>query len=345
MRLRHIWRALAAAIGLLLVLQISLYRWIQNGGGVSKALRERVAAGQEAISFDWPSIMPELHPVYDQLMTCARGLLESVPIDDMSKLYTCGIQDVGKMRRQGQCVEEGLGHLQAVLNTSEPSDELLARYRSFEQEDRGHGAGLKIHCRHEEEELEGEFSLGPNVTITLVDRRPCHSSYNLLSSGRSNTYTLGPRSTHFATTHHLGSISYKKGGSPCALDLQSAVGKALGARGMQYKSTVDSFRGLYWYPPGGFTEWHTDGSQVQGWRVYLTHVSRENASSFVYRNPITRRAVFVPDRNFQANLFRVNGASPTPLWHAVVSPQAHRFSVGMAISDALADRLLRTLIH
>lgn len=31
MRLRHIWRALAASIGLLLVLQVSLYRYVANG--------------------------------------------------------------------------------------------------------------------------------------------------------------------------------------------------------------------------------------------------------------------------------------------------------------------------
>ena len=41
----------------------------------------------------------------------------------------------------------------------------------------------------------------------------------------------------------------------------------------------------------------------------MTHVDRENASSFVYRHPTTHRAVFVPDRHYQANLFRVNGGA------------------------------------
>ena len=55
----------------------------------------------------------ELIAIY-QLRTCARGLRESVPIADMSNFYTCGIPEVGRMRRGGQCVEEGHKHLHGM---------------------------------------------------------------------------------------------------------------------------------------------------------------------------------------------------------------------------------------
>ena len=60
-------------------------------------------------------------------------------------------------------------------------------------------------------------------------------------------------------------------------------------------------------------------TQVQGWRVYMTFVSQENQSHFVYRHPLDHVRQVIMDRDFQANLFRVDGASQNPLWHAVVS--------------------------
>jgi len=185
--------------------------------------------------------------------------------------------------------------------------------------------------------------LGWNVSVELIDRTPCHSTYQFLSSGRGNREILGPRKTHFATTHHLGSISYKKGGTPCARKLEQTVGSAL--RGKLEANEHDSFRGLYWYPPGGFTEWHTDGSQVKGWRVYTALLTQENASSFVYMDATNHSVHVVQDRHFQANLFRVNGDTARPLWHAVISQQAHRFSVGIAISDALARQIIDAAIR
>jgi len=55
---------------------------------------------------------------------------------------------------------------------------------------------------------------------------------------------------------------------------------------IQYKNPEVSFRGMYWYPPGGFTEWHTDGHHVEGWRVYFTEVDIEKESYFAFINAI-----------------------------------------------------------
>ena len=105
-----------------------------------------------------------------------------------------------------------------------------------------------------------------------VDRKLYVEWQGLRSSRR--IVTLAPRAlrSKSSTASILGHIEYE------------ARRHDLGQAGMQYPTTWESYRGLYWYPPGGFTEWHTDGAQVQGWRVYMTLVSQENTSAFVYRS-------------------------------------------------------------
>ena len=311
---------------------------------------EQVSDGRAAISFDWREFLPELEPVHRQLTSCATGLLESVPIEDMSRLYTCDVPRSSRMLRSGQCVEAGLRHRDAILNESLMSDTLLSSYRTFEQEDRGHGTGLSIACGNslhllDQEEFEW---LGQNLTIGLLDRTPCHSSYQLRSSGRGNLDVLGPANKHFATTHHLGcappstafarndptpinacdallcacmqvsclmvrdtllgmrsrSISYKKGATPCSQALQDSVGTAFGAtKDLQYASTRDSYRGLYWYPPGGFTEWHTDGSQV--------HLQCPILVVRLLPNPPAPPAINVPEINSGAGVEVVRDGAHT----------------------------------
>jgi len=182
-------------------------------------------------------------------------------------------------------------------------------------------------------------ALQPNATVRLDDRRPCHSTLSFISTGTASHHILGSYGTHFATTHHFGSISYRKNGTPCSRKLKEVVFSTLGRRGLQYPSPDDSFRGLYWYPPYGFTEWHTDGGQVEGWRLYVTDMDKEEASGFVYQGKDGVKRV--KDKKFQANMFRlVKGRS---LWHAVYSINTTRFSMGIAISHQLAMRILRQL--
>uniref|UniRef100_A0A6U5ZD66 Prolyl 4-hydroxylase alpha subunit Fe(2+) 2OG dioxygenase domain-containing protein n=2 Tax=Guillardia theta TaxID=55529 RepID=A0A6U5ZD66_GUITH len=243
-----------------------------------------------------------------------------------------------------QCVDEGQKHLDRILTHTiklHEHSELFEDYRVFETEGRGHGPGAKKKCGKRSVQVSEALrqALQPNATVRLDDRRPCHSTLSFISTGQASHHILGSSGTHFATTHHLGSISYRKNGTPCSRKLKELVSSTLKHGGLQYTDADDSFRGLYWYPPNGFTEWHTDGGQVEGWRLYLTDVEEENQSGFVYQAKDGVRRV--GDRKFQANMFRlVRGKS---LWHAVYSTNTTRFSMGIAISHGLAMKIVRQL--
>jgi len=79
--------------------------------------------------------------------------------------------------------------------------------------------------------------------------------------------------------------------------MAEAIKVALGTQGMQYKNPMASFRGIYWYPPGGFTEWHTDGNQVRGWRLYLADIDEEGRSVMAVKDKDKRLLVW--DRFYQ----------------------------------------------
>ena len=78
--------------------------------------------------------------------------------------------------------------------------------------------------------------------------------------------------------------------------------------------------------------------------MYATVLTRENSSAFVYMDPLDHVSHEVRDRHYQANMFRVRGAAKSALFHAVVAQETHRFSVGIALSDKMAMRLLRAVI-
>ena len=115
-------------------------------------------------------------------------------------------------------------------------------------------------------------------------------------------------------------------------------------RGFLRYDTQVSLRGVFWYPPGGFDSWHTDGTLAQGWRLYLIDPDprqASNSSYLAYRDSASGGYVRVADAAPRINMFEVNAAAP--LWHAVASARGHRLSVGLAISDATAAMLLRRL--
>mmetsp|Transcript_22475 Transcript_22475/g.53099 ORF Transcript_22475/g.53099 Transcript_22475/m.53099 type:complete len:318 (+) Transcript_22475:541-1494(+) len=271
---------------------------------------------------------------------CSRALTESVPVTDMSLLYTCEVGGEAKMQRGGACTEEGFKHLRRILVPLEEGggERMLQEYDAFEKENRGHGAGATVQCGDVELDVEEglQEALGGNVSLVLDDLNPCHSRYRFKSTGAVHPEVLGPAGHHFATTHHLGSISYKKQEGQCSGRLASIINASLGLWGMQWSDPVRTFRGMYWYPPYGFTEWHTDGGHVNGWRIYLSNIDVEHQSFFVHKKG--EGSVAIPDRHFQANMFQVIPGQP--LWHAVGSLSAQRVSVGIAISKKLAEKII-----
>ncbi|KAJ1495917.1 hypothetical protein T484DRAFT_1924366, partial [Baffinella frigidus] len=263
-----VWRWLVrqrtgVALPVLLILAVFLIlggirAWTTGGGDVD-------ASG--VASFMWRDIAPELAPLINQVDQCARALRESVPVEDMQMLYTCAVDDVEHMQGGFGCVNEGLAHMAGILGPEGAGDDdaMLQMYKAFEDESRGHGKSAKTKCGTSRLAVSATLAqaLSPNVTLMIEDRRPCHSTYSFVSTGQGPREALGRKDTVFASTHHLGSISYRKfDGAPCMDKVLAQMRIALGESRMQYPSVQQSFRGLYWYPPNGFTEWHTDGGHV-----------------------------------------------------------------------------------
>ena len=113
--------------------------------------------------------------------------------------------------------------------------------------------------------------------------------------------------------------------------------------------------GHFYYPPGAVREWHTNiGEGGLGWRAYIvrkshfrpaagdqTRFSKSTSNRSVLRvmHPRTKEVVTIPDLDEMAiNIFKVT--KEPPLWHCVASEGAHRFSVGMKLTDVDVFHLL-----
>ena|GEM_PF-3700327 len=88
-------------------------------------------------------------------------------------------------------------------------------------------------------------------------------------------------------------------------------------------------RGVFWYPNGGFREWHSNypynqETDVSGWRIYLVDVETEGQSGFQYLNS-KGELVHCADRKGYANVFWLPRTKF--FWHAVYS-KTNRFSCG-----------------
>ena len=88
-------------------------------------------------------------------------------------------------------------------------------------------------------------------------------------------------------------------------------------------------RGVFWYPNGGFREWHSNypyntKTDVSGWRIYLVDVEEEGKSGFQALSP-TGQLVHYPDRKGYANVFWL--PRERFFWHAIFS-KTDRFSCG-----------------
>lgn len=131
---------------------------------------------------------------------------------------------------------------------------------------------------------------------------------------------------------HLGRLTYdhdKAQQTPLAQRIKAIFGEQ------------GRLSGFFYYPPGGFKEWHTDFEDPQPdsdkhWRVYLLNTTRDGKSWFQYLDR-TGRIRKVPDRNGYLNLFSLT-ESP-PLWHAVYS-NTHRWSVGIKLATEVIEALI-----
>ena len=111
--------------------------------------------------------------------------------------------------------------------------------------------------------------------------------------------------------------------------------------GFTKKETGYDLKGLFYYPPGGFRELHTNQYHTPGWRLYFIKTLNESESSFHYINPEKLEIIKVPDKNNYFNLFQIK--EDELFWHSVFSGETHRFSVGLKIPDEFAKELIARL--
>jgi hypothetical protein len=131
---------------------------------------------------------------------------------------------------------------------------------------------------------------------------------------------------------HLGRLTYDH---EKALDtpLARTISSIFGDQGR--------LSGFFYYPPGGFKEWHTDFEDPQPdsekhWRIYMLRTTRDARSWFQYLDADGKIRKVV-DRNGHLNVFSLT-ESP-PLWHAVYS-NTHRWSVGIKLDPAIIESLI-----
>lgn len=307
--------------------------------------RSRSPAGNPVHSFDWKSVAPELAGVIKVMNECVEEITTFFHVGNMAALYTCDPQNVDKMKQPGQCVEDGIKHYNNIvsLNASSMTPEFFAQYDHFENEDRGHGKLAREKCGNAIVDVERErfeALLGSQIRVELQDRSPCHSSYSfsLLDSSERADQSRGGKL--IGKTHHFGSISISKH-SAWGKKLQDAIVSALGRRRLKYDSAQRNMRGFYWYPPYGFTEWHTDSRQVEGWRLYIVKLLTPGESGFALYDSASGKAYHLRDQEGLVNMFKVEPQQP--LWHAVFSSNTQRFTVGIAVSDTYAELILKRM--
>jgi len=107
--------------------------------------------------------------------------------------------------------------------------------------------------------------------------------------------------------------------------------------------------GSFYYPPGGYREWHTNANNPSCWTMYYVRVLEEQKSWFHYVNPTTNQLVQVPDRDGYFHLFSLAdydevkaGIRPEFFWHNVVS-ETHRRSLGLRISEEVLREIMGRL--
>jgi len=89
-------------------------------------------------------------------------------------------------------------------------------------------------------------------------------------------------------------------------------------------------RGNFYYPAGGFREWHSNRLDTPGYRVYFVACEKDNKSGLNYIDPVTDTVKTLYDKNETANIFYVNDSKENAFFHSVFS-DTDRFSFGFNV--------------
>lgn len=108
------------------------------------------------------------------------------------------------------------------------------------------------------------------------------------------------------------------------------------------KSHAVAITGLFYYPPGGYAEWHTNRGDAIGWRLYYVRTSTPRQSWFRYKPYGQDKTYTAADGVEHYNMFYLDNAEDKVLWHSVYS-DTHRFSIGFHVPPDFIYAILARL--
>ena len=95
-----------------------------------------------------------------------------------------------------------------------------------------------------------------------------------------------------------------------------------------------TLQGDFYYPRGGFREWHTNKYDAPGWRLYIVDAQEPRKSYFRIKTPSTGEIYTHWDEPGTFNFFRID---PEHLmWHCIGS-DTNRWSKGFVVPDDWRD--------
>lgn len=100
--------------------------------------------------------------------------------------------------------------------------------------------------------------------------------------------------------------------------------------------------GLFYYPPGGYAEWHTNRYDIIGWRFYYVKTTEPGRSWFRYKHAINDTIHIAPDGDEHYNMFYLEGDDDKLVWHSVYS-DTNRFSIGLNLPSTFAYLIMARL--
>ena len=98
-----------------------------------------------------------------------------------------------------------------------------------------------------------------------------------------------------------------------------------------------SFQGLFYYPPHGVREWHTNADKP-GWRMYLVSVAEPGRSQFSHST--NGKVSVIQEQSATIRLFKIPHRNETVFPHSIVS-WTDRFSFGVNLFD---ERIVWSLL-
>ncbi|MHA1682286.1 MAG: hypothetical protein ACTSUE_15220 [Promethearchaeota archaeon] len=100
--------------------------------------------------------------------------------------------------------------------------------------------------------------------------------------------------------------------------------------------------GLFYYPPGGYAEWHTNRYDIIGWRFYYVRTKEPGKSWFRYKHAMNETVHLAPDGEEHYNMFYLEEDADNLVWHSVYS-DTDRFSIGLNLPSMFAYLVLARL--